>query len=105
MLKQNKNLVSSPGRKTDIILLVVIFVLLVGGVVAWYKVYLQKQDLLKQLNNSRELLGVQAILPTNLSAEFDSGLFSNKIYQSLEMSSVLPVEVGERGRENPFAVE
>lgn len=93
------------GIKINIILLVILFLLWAGLVVAWYAVYREKQSLSREFNDNRAPLSAEAVVRADFNVEFDDSLFNESAYQSLTAPQVLPVTVKKRGRENPFAFD
>lgn len=76
-------------KKRVLILVVVLLLIAVGGYFLYYKLV------------SDEVAGTLGITK-NIDTNFDTKIFSNGKFDGLKTYIVLPVEVGQKGKINPF---
>ncbi|MFA5128503.1 MAG: hypothetical protein WC445_00900 [Patescibacteria group bacterium] len=76
-------------KKRALILIVVLLLIAAGGYFLYYKLM------------SEEVGGTLGITKT-IDTNFDTKIFSNSKFDGLKTYVVLPVEVGQKGKINPF---
>lgn len=72
-----------------LILIIVLLFVAVGGYFLYYKLIGEEAE---------STIGITKIIDTN----FDTKIFSNKKFDGLKEYVALPVEVGQKGKINPF---